>query len=90
MKQTTIICLLYHKFTICSIVKSIFNKKDTLVLPAKEQNDCQQNDYKRKQFHIVFFCAGNKGLKLLTHYARPFRHCRSIFHPNNAITLYEL
>ena len=30
MNQNTTTRLLYHKFTICSIVKCIFNKKDTL------------------------------------------------------------
>ena len=54
-----------------------------MALPAKKRNNRKQNDYKRKQFQVIFFGAGNKSLKLLSHGARPFRHCRSIFHHIN-------
>lgn len=50
-----------------------------MALPAKKRNNRQQNDYKRKQFQVIFFSAGNKSLELLSHGARPFRHCRSPF-----------
>ena len=49
-----------------------------MTLPAKKRNDGKQNDYKRKQLQIIFFCAGDKSLKLLTHNAHPSRHRRSL------------
>ena len=49
-----------------------------MTLPAKKRNDGKQNDYKRKQLQIIFFCAGNKGFKLLTHNAHPSRHRQSL------------
>jgi len=81
--QTSITGLLYHKSTIsttCSTKKSKFNKKDTLSLPAKKHDDCQQYNHKGKQLHVIFFCTGNKSFKLFAHGARPFRHCRNPFY----------
>ena len=63
------------------MLKYKFNKKDTL--PAKEHNDCKQNDYKSKQLHVIFFCARDKSFKLLTHGDRPFQHCRNTFNLSN-------
>lgn len=78
--QGKLLLLVYYNIKSQYVVqlKPIFNKKDTLTLPAKERNDGKQNDYKRKQFQIIFFCAGNKGLKFLTHNAHPSRHRRSL------------
>ena len=78
--QGKLLLLVYYNIKSQYVVQEnpIFNKKDTMILPAKKRNDGKQNDYKRKQLQIIFFCAGNKGFKLLTHNAHPSRHRQSL------------
>ena len=78
--QSKLLLLVYYNIKSQYVVQEnpIFNKKDTMILPAKKRNDGKQNDYKRKQLQIIFFCAGDKSLKLLTHNAHPSRHRRSL------------